>query len=97
MNAKTQNAIDLLIDNFDFQKVHTHMALVGWTYFDENGTPTIRRLKERAKEGLKKVSKAGERVSEWSCGGFEAKSYSDDRGNRIIRLEFVIEEKEEYI
>lgn len=56
MTDEYQKAIDLLIDTFDFEKVHIYMALTGCTYHDSGKTtPTIEDLKKTARYLLTEV------------------------------------------
>lgn len=55
MNAAALTAIDRIIANFDFEKVHHYMSLVKWSWcYGEgpDGVPTIEQLKAQARQLL---------------------------------------------
>lgn len=74
MTDKYQKAIDLLIDTFDFEKVHIYMALSGWTY-SEKTTPTVEDLKKTARYLLNEV--ANSQVAWSATGGFRVDLFQD--------------------
>lgn len=79
-----QNAIDDIMDNFNFEKVHNAMILMDWKwgYIDEAEVPELSELKKTARTLLKHVT-ADCKVC--STGGFEARN-----DNNVISLRFMI-------
>lgn len=76
MTDEYQKAIDLLIDTFDFEKVHIYMALTGRTYHDSGKTtPTIEDLKKTARYLLTEVVNS---PNQWmATGGLRVDLYQD--------------------
>jgi len=87
-----EEAIEEVLENFDFEKVHTHMALVGRTYFDSHGVPTISRLRETARGLLEDV--VGNKCTWSSTGGFRAHNTGIPAE---ITLEFILTEYSTYL
>jgi len=78
-----QEMIDHIMDNFNFDSVHTVMAAIGWEWCDESvPTETSLRLKAR---GLLKAVVAGP-IKYIASGGFEA-MFEDG----YLKLSFVLE------
>ena len=79
---KLKEQVDLVIERFDFIKVHKAMRAVGWTYHD--GAPTVGRLVNTARELLRSVAEHGH--TSCATGGFTASAQDD-----ILHLEFCME------
>ena len=75
--------IQYIIENFNFEKVHTVMELLHWTWVMSNNVPTIDELKKIAARLLNDVSKND--YDSCSTGGFKATRYEDH-----LKLEFII-------
>lgn len=88
MEDKYQDAIDDIIDNFDFEKVHKTMKALKWEWTAEGGVPEIPSIKKQARKLLKA---AFENKSYNATGGFEV-SYSSDENGEYVRLMFVVAE-----
>jgi hypothetical protein len=93
MTDEYQKAIDLLIDTFDFEKVHIYMALTGWTYRDSGKTtPSIEDLKKTARGLLEEIAIS---QSRWGMtGGFRVDIYRDPVE---LSLSFVAVEDSVYV
>lgn len=55
MNAAARTAIDRIIANFNFTRVHHYMSLVKWSWWDgkgPDGVPTIEQLESQARQML---------------------------------------------
>lgn len=68
-----EKAINTIIENFDFVKVHTAMEALDWGWATYQIAPTIDELKEHATELLNKCyEKAIKEKTDYfiSCGGF---------------------------
>ena len=50
LTKNEENAIESLIDTFDFEKAHALFHTMGWTYFD--GPPSVARLEQSGRELL---------------------------------------------
>lgn len=82
-----QDAIDDIIDNFDFQKVEAMMAAVGWTWCDV-GSPGVYDLRKLARRLLREVVRHPGTTT--STGGLlaESKVYSSCE-HLYLSLQFV--------
>ena len=99
-----EDMIDDIIECFDFGKVQTAMVALDWKWYTNNSeisVPTIKELKESAKERLKDAAEArlGEYKSElWgvpiisSTGGFEAQAWCNEDKTKItfLSLKFIV-------
>jgi len=54
---KKKEAIDSILDNFDFERVHKAMTALDWEWASTDGVPEIPDLRQKARELLKDVSK----------------------------------------
>lgn len=81
----TKKIVDNIIDNFDFDRVHEVMTLLGWTWWNVRGIPSVQDLKKRAGELLTEVWEKPNDQYCISTGGFHARK---DSG--VLILEFVI-------
>ena len=94
MEIRNEKIIDLVIEKFDFHKVHKAMEATNWewaTRTDGNcAIPSIRNIIDTAKYLLEKVIEHYEETGEttsWATGGFTA--YISDEE---IGLSFCFEE-----
>lgn len=70
--------------HFNWEKVHKAMTAMNWVWSDSEGVPSIRELKETAKDLLEKLH-ASEHSSR-AAGGFTASQ--DEHG---IGIEFTVD------
>ena len=90
MTQKQQDAIDGIMDYFDFEKVLKVMELLEWEWKDaEEGIPTVPELRKQARRSLK-ISL--EEKTNTSTGGFHVMYESDADGGEFIQLMFAVEE-----
>lgn len=95
MKTSEQKAIDEIMEEFDFKAVHTHMALVGWTYFDSPKTPTIARLEQTARSSLERsLTKDTTYIK---SGGFRASASRSKEDPSELTLEFILTETSAYL
>lgn len=93
MKKLSKPTVDELLDDFDFDKVHDIMALLGWKWADV-GLPAVEELKSVAKRLV--VSVLSGRCIEAATGGFRA--YKEiEEGDEIIVIDFVLESSSHYI
>lgn len=85
ISDKNQIAINDIMDNFDFHKVHEVMEFLNWTWWGE-GTPEIYALKKSARSLLERV--CTEKLHYCGTGGFMARKHAKG----ILSLEFNIEQ-----
>lgn len=86
MNEATQEQIEMILDDINFNKIQKGMESVGWEWSSLERTPTASELRKVAKGLLYKLSKQDENINELSMGGFRAK-----RSGGIYKLEFVFD------
>jgi hypothetical protein len=88
MDKKLTNeeAIEDLLDKFNFNKVQKAMEILNWEWASaENGIPTIYELRKTARSILKDAYETG--VTKVSTGGFSAK-YDGKGREKWLYLEF---------
>lgn len=87
MKKKHQEAIDNIMDNFDFEKVYNAMVALDWEWRNE-GVPDVSDLRKEARNLLKTALKDKTNVG---TGGFQVQYFSDKDG-QYVHLSFVIDE-----
>ena len=88
MTEKEFDAIENIMDNFDFDNVHKVMTYLNWEWANtENGVPTKSELRSEARRLIKMAIKDKTRVS---TGGFEVDYIDEDGG--WVSLKFVLSE-----
>ena len=87
---KKKEAIEHILDNFDFEKVHETMTSLDWTWHSTDGVPEIPDLRKEARRLLKDVAKRKENKFFISTGGFQV--YKE---GGYLELKFVIAEWDE--
>jgi len=85
MKKWQKKAIEEIMDNFDFEKVHNAMVFMNWTW-SFNKTPTVDELKETAHHLLCEICEGDSEFIE--TGGFFIYIF---RKEHILRLLFIIE------
>jgi hypothetical protein len=91
-SIKTEEQIDYIIDNFNFERVRCAMVALDWQWVCTEGNgmsiPSIQRLKAMARHLLRESIKNKEEVG---SGGFHAKYHAPVYGDDdYFVLEFVI-------
>jgi hypothetical protein len=94
-NDLEQKAFDRLMQEFDFEKVHRVMTHIDWDWCHTNGVPTVGDLMAATIDKFQALQIDPELVSICS-GGLKLSRTSDD-GEPILRLQFILEEWDEYI
>ena len=90
MTQKQQDAIDGIMDYFNFEKVLKVMELLEWEWQDaEEGIPTVPELRQQARRLLKMSL---EEKTNTSTGGFHVMYESNEDGSEFIQLMFAVEE-----
>lgn len=90
-----QKAIDEIIENFDWERVHKTMEALNWTWHDSEGeTPTLGAL-FRCASGLLHDAYDGAKMTEKSysvaTGGFIVRAFVDDETKEIYSLRLAFE------
>lgn len=91
----SNEVIDDILDNFDFEKVKKVMDALEWTYFDSpNNKITISELRKTARSLLQKVANASNSEHCFSsCGGFEVERWMyPGETKKYLFLKFVVAE-----
>lgn len=85
-----QFAINDIVENFNWEKVHKTMKALDWTWYDSGGeTPTIGALFRCATGLLHDAYDGAERFKadyRTGTGGFYARALVDDNTKEIIEL-----------
>ena len=71
--------IELIMENFDFKKIHQYMLSSNWNWANEDGfhVPTIEQIKSNAQYLLQKVYFANEKIIDIGTGGFTAYKFQN--------------------
>lgn len=83
---------DKILQDFNFEKVHTHMKYTKWSWYggeEDNGVPSIEQLKHTANYLLMGVIANGEEVGMQATGGLQALKFPWG-----LSLNFIIEHSE---
>lgn len=88
----TDDMIQYILNNFDFEEMHKVMSFLNWKWHDDN-VPTIDKLKERAKDLLNRAvleinSFKDKDETYFNCGGFRC---IGGRREKEIYLELLFE------
>ena len=90
-----QKAINNIIENFNWEKVHKTMVALNWTWWDsENEVPTIGALFKCATELLHGAYNGAEKEKSTyinATGGFRATAIVDEETKEIIELRLAFE------
>lgn len=89
-----QEAIDDIIDNFDFDKVYEAMSALSWFWYQPDEAyrvPTVYELRKKARGLLKEVVLSSS--LDISTGGFDVTKEIID-GEVNLKLSFVLEQED---
>ena len=95
MTPKQQDALDNIMDNFDFDQVHKVMVFLNWKWVNSNGSLGVPEKYELRSEARRLLKMAIEEKTTVSTGGFIAE-YTDEKGG-WMDLKFVISEWDEEV
>lgn len=86
---RNKEQIKIVLEDFDFHKVHKAMTHLGIKWRFENGirVPTYQELEHNSKLYLEKVASSKEEVATFKLGGLCA---SKEGG--VLQLQFILEE-----
>lgn len=100
-SERDQNAIDEVMDNFNFEKVRQVMQFLdwGWGMEPDKAVPDVPTLKKTARSLLKDATHRinnGAEQSRQATGGFEVFAYRDPKDDAnvpvYLELKFVVED-----
>lgn len=88
-----------VLDNFDFEKVHSVMEFLNWTWVTKKNDRKIPSVKKKMKkhasflidDALKGLKKSGTTEYSAEVGGFEAYAFYGEEGLEVV-LRFIVEE-----
>ena len=101
ISEQTQETIDDIMDNFDYEKVHEVMDFLEWKWALDDGccVPSINDLRRRSRQLMKEVVSNLERNEEYnvSTGGFTVRGWrAPDDGKIFLELSFVLTNWDNY-
>lgn len=85
-----QTVIESIMDNFDFQKVHSTMETLNWCWYTNDISPAIPELRRTARRLLQTVAEFDDEESVHS-GGFRASKRRGEDNKIFLQLEFIVE------
>ena len=96
-----QQAIDLVLENYDFAKVQSCMKALNWTWRGAPSSPSIQELKTQAKLLLEYAynracdswnKKQGKKKIQFTTatGGLEATCFKYKDGEIVFELKFIV-------
>ena len=91
--------IDDIMDNFDFDRVHEAMTLLGWRWVDHETKafeiPHVSELRKRARGLLKEATASSQSSYRIATGGFQVDKETVE-GKVYLSLSFVLTEWNNY-
>lgn len=98
MSEDYRDAIDEVMDNFDFHKVERVMTALGWLWARHGGNemyqPDVSELRTRARQlmrhAVEEMLARGEKKWGTETGGFRVECWHED-GRIDLRLDFIVE------
>lgn len=96
MTPKQQDALDNIMDSFDFDQVHKVMVFLDWKWANMNGGLEIPEKYELRSEARRLLKMAVEEKTTASTGGFIAE-YSEGEDGGWMDLKFVISDWDEEV
>jgi len=82
-------AVQQVIDNMNFYKVHSVMVYLGWTWGLSGKTPNPKEIEQSARDTLYMVKDGG-------CGGTGGFEAEYDKLDQVLSLKFVLEGWDHY-
>jgi len=96
MTPKQQDALDNIMDSFDFDKVHKVMVFLNWKWANGNGGLEVPEKYELRSEARRLLKMAIEEKTTVSTGGFLAEYIEDEEGG-WMDLKFVVSKWDEEV
>jgi hypothetical protein len=96
MTPKQQDALDNIMDSFDFDKVHKVMVFLNWKWANMDGGIEIPEKYELRSEARRLLKMAIEEKTTVSTGGFLAEYREGEEGG-WMDLKFVISDWDEEV
>jgi hypothetical protein len=89
MKPNYQSQIEYVLNEFDFKRVRKAMKMLNWVWFPINKVPTIKQLKEYARNLINQAVENPQSHCIIGCGGFEVEKWDEDEW---ITLRFILEQ-----
>ena len=96
MTPKQQDALDNIMDSFDFDQVHKVMVFLNWKWANRNGGLEVPEKYELRSEARRLLKMAIEEKTIVSTGGFIAEYREGEEGG-WMDLKFVISDWDEEV
>ena len=96
MTPKQQDALDNIMDNFDFDQVHKVMVFLNWKWANSNGGLGVPEKYELRGEARRLLKMAIEEKTTVSTGGFIAE-YREGEVDGWMDLKFVVSDWDEVV
>ena len=96
MTPKQQDALDNIMDSFDFDKVHKVMVFLNWKWANGNGGLEVPEKYELRSEARRLLKMAIEEKTTVSTGGFIAE-YTEKEKSGWMDLKFVVSKWDEEV
>ena len=96
MTPKQQDALDNIMDNFDFDQVHKVMVFLNWKWANSNGSLGVPEKYELRSEARRLLKMAIEEKTTVSTGGFLAE-YREGELDGWMDLKFVVSDWDEVV
>lgn len=91
--------IDDIMDNFDFDRVHDTMEMLGWGWVDRDtgdyAIPEISELRKRARGLMKEAMVSRQPSYRIATGGFQVDK-TTEKGEVFLSLSFVLTSWDNY-
>jgi hypothetical protein len=85
-----QALIDEIMDEFNFDRVHSTMKRLDWKWGMPGAAPSILEIRSYAREMLRKLLLEGHHSTE--CGGFKAEHFKkSEHWGEQLKLSFTLE------
>lgn len=96
MTQKQQDALDNIMDNFDFDQVHKVMVFLDWKWANSNGSLEVPEKYELKGSARRLLKMAIEEKTTVSTGGFIAE-YTEKEESGWMDLKFVVSDWDEKV
>ena len=96
MTPKQQDALDNIMDNFDFDQVHKVMVFLDWKWANGKGSLEVPEKYELKGTARRLLKMAVEEKTTVSTGGFLAE-YREGEGDGWMDLKFVVSDWDEEV
>ena len=91
------DAVDEVLDNFDFDQVKQVTDLLNWQYFNVEGQLEVRDLRKMARKLLRDTVQKLDKEEKYNTasGGFYVEGFKDF-GNKYLEMKFCVTSRDNY-